>query len=83
MFSADWRERVRAEILNLAKSDPRISGGAVTGSATLNKLDAWSDIDLAFGLRDPRELPEVLATYTEKMYGSYGALHHLDVPSGN
>lgn len=82
MFTTDWREQARAEIIDFAKNDSRIKGGAVTGSASVGKLDAWSDIDLAFGVGNAAEVPEVLATYTDLMYQNYGAIHHLDVPSG-
>lgn len=82
MFTPDWRENTRAEIIETAKKDPRLKGGAITGSGSVGKLDAWSDIDLAFGVREAEKLPEVLAAYTEILYRDYGAVQHLDVQSG-
>ena len=82
MFTSEWREQVRSEIIEKAKCDTRISGGAITGSATLDQLDQWSDIDMAFGIKNASQLPEILDTYTKQMYQAYGALHHLDVHSG-
>lgn len=82
MFASDWREQTRTELLNKAKSDSRITGGAITGSASVNQLDKWSDIDLAFGVTDSSELQATLEFYTEVMYTDYGAIHHLDVTSG-
>ncbi len=68
MFTAQWREKTRHELLETAKNDSRISGGAITGSATVGQLDSWSDIDLAFGVRDAAEMMAVLDTFTQKMY---------------
>ena len=82
MFTSEWREKTRQEILEAAKSDSRISGGAITGSGSVGQLDSWSDIDLAFGVRDAAEISAVLDTYTKRMYEEYQALHHLDVKSG-
>lgn len=82
MFTQEWREKTRHELLEAGKSDPRISGGAVTGSGSVDRLDSWSDIDLAFGVRSGAELPAVLDSFTKKMYEEYAALHHLDVKSG-
>jgi hypothetical protein len=82
MFSAEDRARPRSELLKHAVADPRISGAAITGSAADNSEDRWSDIDLAFGVRDAAELPNVLADWTAKMYDEHRALHHLDVIAG-
>jgi hypothetical protein len=82
MFTQEEREKIRTEILKVASEDPRISGGAITGSASLDKQDQWSDIDLAFGVSNPAEIPDTLNDYTERMYCNYGVLHHMDVLSG-
>lgn len=82
MYTSQWRERVRNEILSKAQDDERLTGGAITGSASLNKQDDWSDIDLAFGVRNQVAISDVLKSYTDMMYDDYGALHHLDVRSG-
>jgi len=79
MFTADSRERIRTEIMDWAKKDTRLSGGAVTGSATVDRLDTWSDIDLAFGVRGTTQVHEVLDSCTSRMYETYNAIHHLDV----
>jgi len=66
----------------MAAADARISGGAITGSASVGREDKWSDIDLAFGIKTGVDLELVLADYTEVMYERHSARHHLDVPSG-
>jgi len=47
MFTPAERGQLRSEFLDLARPDPRITGGAITGSAAAKPEDAWSDIDLA------------------------------------
>jgi hypothetical protein len=82
MFTAEERACLRSDLLTLAADDGRISGGAITGSAAEAGEDRWSDIDLAFGVRDAAGLPDVLADWTARMYDRHRALHHLDVLSG-
>jgi hypothetical protein len=82
MFTSEERDRLRAELLEYAAKDHRISGAAITGSAATACEDQWSDIDLAFGVRDALELPNVLSDWTVHMYQRHLALHHFDVRSG-
>lgn len=78
-FDPSAREQLRRKLLGAAAADPRLSGGAITGSATTGALDRWSDIDLAFGVHG--DLEPVLADWTTRMYG-LGAVHHVDVRPG-
>ena len=82
MFTIDERARLRSGLLDGAAKDGRISGAAITGSATEGREDQWSDVDLAFGVRDAAEMSNVLADWTAHMYGEHGALHHVDVRAG-
>jgi hypothetical protein len=82
MFTPEDRERIRAELLEAAGADARLTGGAVTGSAVANREDEWSDIDLAFGVGEEARMHDVLSNWTARMYDRYGALHHLDVAAG-
>ncbi len=82
MFTAEERELLRSGLLEHAAKDQRISGAAITGSAAASREDRWSDIDLAFGVRDADELLNVLSDWTVHMYDRHLALHHLDVKSG-
>ena len=79
MFSPEKRERLRDDLLAAASRDPRISGGAITGSAALDNLDRWSDIDLAFGVTDAAQITGVVGDWTERMYREHDAQHHMDV----
>jgi len=81
-YTAQERENIRGDLVEAGRSDPRIIGAALTGSAATGGEDPWSYVDLLFGLRDAAELPAVLADWTSRMYSRHGALHHLDVPFG-
>jgi predicted nucleotidyltransferase len=82
MFTVKERETLRSELIEVARLDPRITGAAITGSGSAGNEDRWSDIDLAFGVREPSEVETTLADFSERMYGDHRALHHVDVPSG-
>jgi len=51
MYTPEDREKIRSELVALARDDPRITGAALTGSASVGREDRYSDIDLAFGVR--------------------------------
>ncbi len=82
MFTAADRERIRSELLDAARNDARLTGGAVTGSAAAGREDPWSDIDLGFGVDDGARIPEVLSDWSSRLYNRYEALHHVDVTAG-
>ncbi len=79
MFSPEEREALRAELLARARHDNRISGGAVTGSGSIDALDRWSDVDLAFGVRDRDQLLPTLEDFTQFMRDGPGAIDTVDV----
>ena len=81
-FAPEERARLRSDLLERAAMDSRLSGAAITGSAAAGAEDQWSDIDLAFGVKDSDELPNVVADWTAYMYERHLSLHHLDVRSG-
>ncbi len=82
MFTPQERQNLRALLLEAAASGPRITGGAITGSAAEGREDRWSDIDLAFGVVNPSDIPDVLSDWTARMYDQHLALHHMDVVAG-
>ena len=82
MFSITERDRLRALLISSARTDERITGIALTGSASIGAEDRWSDIDLAFGFAAGTELAGAIADWTAVMYADHGAVHHLDVVSG-
>lgn len=82
IYTAQDRDRLLEELIAAARSDARISGAAMTGSASVGLADRWSDIDLAFGIAEQPALAQTLADWTERMYGQHEAVHHVDVVSG-
>jgi hypothetical protein len=81
LFSTEERAALRKELIQIARADARITGAAITGSASVGKEDRWSDIDLAFGVREGSEVETTLVDFSERMYHDHHALHHVDVPS--
>ena len=79
MFTPEDRDRLRDAVVAAARADGRISGAALTGSAAAGATDRWSDIDLALGVDNAVDLGLVVADWTDRMYRSHGAVHHLDV----
>jgi hypothetical protein len=82
VFTPAQREKLRDSLVAAARTDPRISAAALTGSAAAGREDAWSDIDLAFRLADDADLEPALAEWTERMHREHGAVDHLDLPLG-
>jgi hypothetical protein len=81
-FTPQHRGQVKADLLELAARDSRLSGAAVTGSAVAGNEDQWSDIDLAFGVTDPALVRAVMADFSDFLYASRGVLHHHDIRFG-
>src|SRR3954453_19710216 len=73
MFTAEQREQTRQRLLGLAEQDDEILGAAITGSHAAGTEDAWSDIDLAFGIRG--DLAPALARWSGMLERAFGALH--------
>jgi predicted nucleotidyltransferase len=82
VFAPEYRHGLREELIEAARADKRITGAALTGSSALGNEDAWSDVDLAFGIGESTALQAVIADWTELMYRKHGAVHHLDVVAG-
>lgn len=78
----DRRDVVRAELLERARADARITGAAVTGSAAAGTEDEWSDVDLILGVSDG-DLTRVLDDFTAHLYSEFSALHHFDLTAGS
>ncbi|MBO0827399.1 MAG: nucleotidyltransferase domain-containing protein [Streptosporangiales bacterium] len=83
MFTVAERARVRDGLVELAREDPRITGAALTGSGASRREDEWSDIDLALCLARDARADEVVADWTRTLYERHGAVHHVDITSGD
>jgi hypothetical protein len=82
MFSRDERKRIRAALVSSAQSDSQLTGAAHLGSAAADRLDDWSDIDLALCISPKSAVDEVVAVWTARLYESHGAVAHCDVRRG-
>jgi hypothetical protein len=79
VFTPEERERVRERVFELARADPRASGGALTGSAVAGADDRWSDVDTSFGIADGVDPEAVLADWTDELNRDFGVAHHWDL----
>jgi hypothetical protein len=82
MFTPAERDELRAALIAAARADERITGAALTGSASIGNEDRWSDIDLAFGFAAGTDIGAAIADWTAVMYSDHGAVSRLDIISG-
>jgi hypothetical protein len=83
MFTTEQRDQVRHRVLELARSDHRVTGGAFTGSMAFGSGDRWSDIDVAFGITDGISLETVLQDWTQVLDREFSVIDHFDLRSGS
>jgi hypothetical protein len=83
MFTESYRQELKDTLITRATNDEHISGVALTGSASIDLEDPWSDIDLALGVRYGTEVADVINDWTTTIYNHHGAVDHLDVARGN
>jgi hypothetical protein len=82
VFTPEERTRLRDALVERARADERITGAALTGAASRDAEDRWSDIDLALGVALGADIGKVMADWTGVLYREHGAVDHLDVVSG-
>jgi hypothetical protein len=82
MFSRAEREHIRAALVRAAQADTNITGAAHLGSAAVDRLDDWSDIDLALCVSHDAAVDGVIAAWTARMYSDHEAIAHCDVRRG-
>ncbi|MEP6773990.1 MAG: hypothetical protein ABJA50_00220 [Chloroflexota bacterium] len=83
MFTIEQRDSVRDRVLEMAKSDPRVTAGALVGSIAGGEEDEWSDIDITFAITGGTSLEKVLDEWTQVLERELGALHYWDLRSGS
>jgi hypothetical protein len=82
MFSVADRNRVRDQVIQLARSDPRIVGAAVVGGLAYDEGDRWSDLDLTFAVENGVSIRDLLEEWTRTLVSTLDAVHLFDVSSG-
>lgn len=80
MFRVEDRERIRRELAQRARSDPRVTASAWVGSSATGG-DRWSDIDLALAVDDAVPVEAVLAEWTAEFRRLYEGHRLFDVRS--
>lgn len=83
MFTIPQREATRDALVAAAHTDDDVIGAAFVGSSATGAQDAWSDIDLMLQLAPGADEPAVVERWTQRLYADHGAIHHLDVWSGD
>ena len=83
MFTTEQREQVRYRVLELARADHRVTGGAFTGSMAFGSGDRWSDIDVAFGITDGVSLEIVLHDWMQVLDREFSVIDYFDLRSGS
>ena len=71
MLSVSERRRLKSDLISGADADSRVIGAAVLGPGAIGREDQWSDIDLAFPVSRETDHAEVIADWTDRMYGSH------------
>lgn len=79
VFTIGVRDQVRDRLIDRAKTDARVVGCALVGSAARDQDDAWSDIDLALKLDKDAGLRAVADDWTAWLTQSIPVADTLDV----
>ena len=82
MFTPEIREQVRQRVIELARSDTRVTAGAIIGSMAYEAGDTWSDIDVTFGVVNSVRLEVVLDDWTKTLSQELDVLDYWDLRSG-
>jgi hypothetical protein len=81
LFTVQERNRIRDQLLELAKADSRIVSAAFVGSSSSGG-DRWSDLDLTFGISEEADFSKVLEDWTESCEKKFQAVKLFDLISG-
>ena len=82
MFTAKQRDYVRNYVLEMARADPRVTGGALIGSTAAGTEDSRSDIDVTFGIAAGHAIEIVIDDWSQVLEQEFGVLNHFDLRSG-
>lgn len=80
MFTVEERERIRDQLVEMARADPRVESAAAVGGSAPGGGDRWSDLDLTFGLAEGASMEAVLSDWTRSVEVEFDALTLFDLP---
>jgi hypothetical protein len=83
MFTIQQRDYVRHFVLEMAQTDPRVTGGALIGSLAAGAEDRWSDIDVTFGIASGHAIEAVMEDWTQVLARKFGVLTQFDLRAGS
>jgi hypothetical protein len=81
MFTVEYRTRVRDELVDKARHDPRIESAAAVGGSAEGEPDRWSDLDLTFGVAPSASRDGVLEEWTRDLRQQFDAVTLFDLPA--
>jgi hypothetical protein len=82
VFTVEQRDALREQVLQLAEEDERAVAGAAVGSLAVDTGDAFSDLDLTFGIADHVPVPDVLDDWTRRLVDERDAVQLADLARG-
>ena len=82
MFTVEQRDSLRERVLELARTDGRVTAGALVGSLAAGGGDPYSDLDLTFGVAGGAAVAEVLDDWTRTLAAEREALTLVDLERG-
>jgi hypothetical protein len=80
LYTPEDRDRVREQLIEMARADDRIVAAAEIGALAKGTADRWSDLDLTFGVEPSASIDFVLADWTAAMAREFDASHLFDLP---
>jgi predicted nucleotidyltransferase len=83
LFTERERNIVLERVIEIARVDNRVSGGALVGSFAKDSIDKWSDIDITFGIKSGFEHLTVLDEWTKKLKSEFKIIDDFDVRSAS
>jgi hypothetical protein len=78
-FTPATRTQLLETLIERARRDERIVAAALVGSLAAGSGDAWSDIDLTFGVADGTRLGDVVHEWTQYMVEHQRAVSLFDI----
>jgi hypothetical protein len=82
VFTVEQRDALREHLLRLADEDEHVVAGAAVGSLAVDSGDAFSDLDLTFGIADHVAVADVLDDWTRTLIDELDAVHLADLERG-
>ncbi|MGI8657792.1 MAG: hypothetical protein ACR2K4_03340 [Candidatus Limnocylindria bacterium] len=77
-FAESERSAALERLLDQLREDDRIEAVVLTGSLGVDRLDAWSDLDLTAVVRSEVDCAVVASDWTRRVYDEWPVAHHYE-----